>query len=85
MKTILTREAEKSFVKLASRIRKKALKKFQLFDKGFQHPSLYSKKMSGKNTFEGRIDYHYRFTYLITKDAVYILTIGVHDEGLGKK
>ncbi|MGI8419723.1 MAG: hypothetical protein ACR2LN_03700 [Candidatus Levyibacteriota bacterium] len=35
--------------------------------------------------FEARIDYHYRFTFSISAEEIIILSIGPHDEGLGKK
>lgn len=41
--------------------------------------------MGGENCFEGRIDLHYRFTFVIDGENIYILTVGPHDEGLGKK
>ena len=41
--------------------------------------------MGGANIFEARIDIHYRFTFQITGEEIYILTIGPHDLGLGKK
>ena len=41
--------------------------------------------MGGQDSFEARIDLHYRFTFKIEEDKIYILTIGSHDEGLGKK
>ncbi len=41
--------------------------------------------MGGEDKFEGRIDRKNRFTFLIEEGDIYILTIGPHDEGLGKK
>ena len=41
--------------------------------------------MGGANIFEARIDIHYRFTFQIAGEEIYILTIGPHDLGLGKK
>lgn len=49
------------------------------------HPSLKTRKMGGLNKFEGRLDKHYRFTYSINNSEMWLLTIGPHDEGLGKK
>lgn len=43
------------------------------------------KKMSGKDIFEARIDVHYRFTFSIKEHTIIILSVGMHDEGLGKK
>jgi hypothetical protein len=41
--------------------------------------------MSGTDKFEARLDRHFRFTYLIKTNEIWLLTIGPHDEGLGKK
>ena len=41
--------------------------------------------MRGEDKFEARIDYHYRFTYKIESEDIWILSVGPHDEGLGKK
>jgi hypothetical protein len=41
--------------------------------------------MEGLDRYEARVDWHYRMTFAILQDHIYILTIGPHDEGLGKK
>jgi len=41
--------------------------------------------MGGSDVFEARIDIHYRFTFQVMEDQIFILTIGPHDKGLGKK
>lgn len=50
-----------------------------------RHQSLRSRKMAGADKFEARIDLHYRLTYIINDSEIWLLTIGPHDEGLGKK
>jgi len=40
--------------------------------------------MGGEDHFEGRIDKKHRFTFVVESGDIYILTIGLHDEGLGK-
>lgn len=77
--------ALKQYGKLSPSIKKKADKKLLLLLDDPYHPLLYSKKMGVNNKFEGRIDYHYRFTYIVTKAVIYVLSIGMHDSGLGKK
>lgn len=81
----ITKQAERSYQKLSLIIQKKADKQFELLLSGYRHPSLRARKMSGGNKFEARIDLHYRFTFSIDEENVYILTVGMHDEGLGKK
>lgn len=79
------KSAEKDYKKLALNIQKKADKQFELLLSNYHHPSLRSRKMGKSSLFEARIDRHYRFTFQILEDEMYILTVGPHDEGLGKK
>ena len=41
--------------------------------------------MQGEDIFEARIEYHYRFIFKIEDGEINILTVGMHDAGLGKK
>lgn len=80
-----SKQAEKGYERLSLSTQKKADKQFLLLIGNYRHPSLRARKMSGANKFEGRIDRKNRFTFLITGEEIYILTVGSHDEGLGKK
>ena len=80
-----TKAAEKDYKKLPLSIQKKADKQFLLLIENYRHPSLQTRKMGGEDKFEGRIDRKNRFTFLIAQEEIYILTVGPHDEGLGKK
>lgn len=77
--------ADKSYKKLPLRTKKKVDKQIRLLFANPSHPSLRLKKVQGENKFEARIDYHYRFTFIFVNDVLHILTLGPHDEGLGKK
>ena len=57
----------------------------ELLLQNYKHPSLKLRKMSGMEAFEARLDYHYRFVYMIVKEDIWFISIGPHDEGLGKK
>lgn len=81
----LNKRAQKGYQKLNPTIKNKINKKFLLLDVDFHHPQLKSKKMKGANKWEVRIDYHYRFTFILEDKTILILSIGPHDEGLGKK
>ncbi|OGH27491.1 MAG: hypothetical protein A3C27_03765 [Candidatus Levybacteria bacterium RIFCSPHIGHO2_02_FULL_39_36] len=81
----LSEKARKCLKKLPRPIQKKAYKSFQLLLNNPRHPSLRSRKMSGTGFYEARIDYHNRFAFSIEGDTVLVLTLGMHDEGLGKK
>lgn len=80
-----TKQSQDTYKKLQTNIRKKLEKQVLLLSTNFRHPSLRAKKMGAMNRFEARIDRKYRFTFILEKETVTILTIGPHDEGLGKK
>ena len=82
---LLTKQAEKSFKLLPKKNQEKTRKQFELLLTNYRHPSLRARKMSGVNHFEARINIHYRFTFSLVKEGILVLTIGLHDEGLGKK
>lgn len=85
MNIIVSPKAEKQLFKLPRRIQKKIHRQFSFLISDYRHPSLFSRKMGIRNIFEARIDIHYRFTFQIEGENIYVLTIGPHDEGLGKK
>lgn len=85
MKISLTDTAGKQYKKLPSVTQRKVDKQISFLLINVRHPSLRTRKMTGVDRFEARIDYHYRFTFRIQKKEIFILSIGPHDEGLGKK
>ena len=84
MNLSFSKKAERGYQKLPPQIQKKSDKQFSLLLTNYRHPSLRSRKMGGSAVYEGRVDIHYRFTFYVEGDNIYILTIGPHDEGLGK-
>ena len=76
---------KRQYQKLSDIHQKKFDKQLPYLMKNPQHPSLRSKKMGGSEKFEARLDRHYRFTYLIEANEIWLLSIGPHDKGLGKK
>jgi mRNA interferase RelE/StbE len=85
MNLIFSTKADKSYQKLPSKIQKKTDKQFLYLLNNYRHPSLRTKKMNATNHFEARIDYHYRITFYVEEDTIFILSVGMHDEGLGRK
>lgn len=85
MNLTFSKPAKKAYQYLPRNIQIKADKQFTLLLTNYHHPSLKSRKMSGEDKFEARIDRKYRFTFQIEAAEIYILTIGPHDIGLGKK
>lgn len=86
MKIRLSAPAEKDWYRLPSNIRKKAEKQIRFLVDDMFHPSLRTKKVSGRmDVWEVRIDYHYRMTFQKESNMIIIRAIGPHDTGLGKK
>ena len=82
---VFTKEFKKKFIKIPLSFQKRFNAKLTLLATNYRHPSLRARKMSGHGIFEARITIHYRFTYQLINNEVWLLTIGPHDEGLGKK
>lgn len=85
MRLNISPRAERQLSKLPKSIQKKAKRQFDSLITNYRHPSLHTRKMGGSSNFEARIDIHYRFAFQIEADIIYILIVGPHDEGLGKK
>lgn len=85
MKYRLSPAAEKQLIKSPQEIQKKFIKQLRFLLENPQHPSLRSRKMSGSDLFEARIDYHHRFRYQISETEILVVSLGPHDVGLGKK
>lgn len=85
MKFVIAPEAEEQLTALPKHIQKKAQRQFRFLLTNHRHPSLRSRKMGGTSVFEARVDIHYRFTFQVEVDEIYVLTVGPHDVGLGKK
>ena len=85
MRIFITKPAQKQLDKLPHGTRKKVYRQFATFRENPRHPSLQVKKMVNSPYHEGRIDIHYRFRFLWQDDDIYIVSVGMHDTGLGKK
>lgn len=85
MNLVISPQARKQLSRLPKNIQSKVRRQFSLLIVNYKHPSLRSKKMSGRDVFEARVNIHYRFTFQVEKEEICILTVGSHDEGLGKK
>lgn len=76
----------KSYIRLPQNIRNKTDKQLQFLLQDLRYPSLQTKKVQGlEDVWEGRVDRHYRFLFMVKEDIILLITIGPHDEGLGKK
>ncbi len=86
MDIAFSKKAERAYRKLSLTIKKKTDRKLILLKKDRTSEQLQTKKLQGHtDTYEVRIDYHYRLIYRVETDCINIDAIGPHDEGLGKK
>lgn len=84
-KIVEAKKFQEQFRKLPTSIQKKFLRQLERLKTDFRYPSLHTKKEERFDVWEARIDLHYRFTFEINGDTMELLTIGMHDVGLGKK
>ncbi len=80
-------KAYKSFKKayriLPRDIQNKTDKQLEILETNYLHPSLHTKKIKGKeDIWEARVDLHYRMTFEILADTIYMRTVGNHDDVL---
>lgn len=86
MKFIFSPEFKKGYKKLPGNIKKKTDKQLRLLEKDFRYSSLRAKKMQGfENVWEARVTLNYRMCFSPTKETIFVLSVGPHDRGLGKK
>lgn len=71
---------KKEYAALPKELQEAFDKKFPLFLKNMDHPSLRVKKITGtKNRWEGSVTKNYRFTFQISENTVIFRRIGTHD------
>ncbi len=80
-----TKGFKKQFRKLPKSLQKRFDSKLVFLLVNPRHQSLRARKMGSSEIFEARLTEHYRFTYEVVNNEVSLLSIGPHDEGLGKK
>lgn len=81
MKIKAYRRFKKSYQDLPLVIQRKVDKQIALLARDFNHPSLHTKKIKGREeVWEARVDIHYRFTFEIIKDMILLRVVGNHDE-----
>lgn len=85
LRPVLSKDFKKQYQKVSKISRQKFQKQLNFLLKNYHHPSLRSRKMVGLNRFEARIDRQYRFTFTIVGKEIWLLSIGPHDRGLGKR
>ena len=74
-----SRQFREEYERLPDAIKKRAEKQLTLFLQDPHHPSLRTKKMEGRDIWEGRMTQSYRFTFEIIGDVYRLRRIGTHD------
>lgn len=69
----------KQYAKLPALVRKKFDRQLRYLAQDFRHPSIRAKKMVNRqDVWEGRVDYHYRFTFTVSSDTIVLRSVGTH-------
>lgn len=75
-----TKTFKRYYKKLPDQIKDKLDRQLIRVAVDFQHPSLHTKKIKGKdNIWEARVDIHYRFTFRVIDDVIRLRKVGPHD------
>ena len=74
-----TRQADKHYASLPSRLRTQVDKQLDFLSQNLRHPSIQAKKYGGTNdVWQGRVNRDYRFYFQITDDGYRIIAIIPH-------
>ena len=85
MKIKAYKRFKQAYRDLPKNIQKKTEKQPIFLIDNMHHPSLHTKKIKGrKGIWEARIDFHYRFTFEIIEETLFLRVVGNHDEVLKK-
>lgn len=86
MRLVFSPEFKKSYKKLPKNLKNKVFKQLGFLQKNPSYPSLRVKKMVGfQNIWEARVTKGYRMCFSFGRNKIFMLTVGPHDKGLGKK
>ena len=73
----------KAYQELPHTIQQKVDKQLALLASNPRYPSLQVKRIQGaRGVWEARVDLHYRMTFEIKGDVIYLRVVGHHDEAL---
>ena len=71
---------KKLYKRLPTSIKKKVKRQLKFLAEDIRHPSLYAKKIRGRETiWEARVDIHHRMTFQIVDGRIILRGIGPHD------
>ena len=83
MRILAYERFRKSYQRLPQPIQRKADKQLSLLAANVRHPSLQVKHMKGATgIWEARVDLHYRMTFEMVGETIYLRVVGNHDDVL---
>ena len=72
---------KKAYSTLPHDVQVKVDRQLKMLLEDMRHPSLHTKKIKGRiGIWEARVDFHYRFTFEIIEDSLFLRVVGNHDE-----
>jgi mRNA-degrading endonuclease RelE of RelBE toxin-antitoxin system len=75
----LSRQADKQYASLPSRLRTQVDKQLDFLSQNLRHPSIQAKKYGGADdVWQGRVNRDYRFYFQITDDGYRVISIIPH-------
>ena len=83
MRILAYQRFHRSYQSLPGDIQRKVDKQVALLADNLRHPSLQVKRIKGtRGLWEARIDRHYRLSFEMIEDTIYLRVAGHHDEVL---
>ena len=83
MKIQAYQQFQKYYHRLPQHIQRKIDKQIKILSSNLYHPSLQTKKIKGtEGIWEARVEIHYRMTFEIIGDTIFLRAAGNHDEVL---
>ncbi len=83
MKIKAYKSFKKAYKTLPQNIQDKVDRQIEILQANYLYPSLHTKKIKGTDgIWEARVDIHFRMTFEIIGDTIFLRTVGNHDEVL---
>lgn len=83
MRVLAYERFRESYQRLPRIIQRKVDKQLAFLAENLRHPSLQVKPIQGTpGIWEARVDLHYRMTFEVISDVIYLRVVGHHDDVL---
>lgn len=73
---------DRDYKKLPNNIKKKLFRQLSYLGNDIRHPSLQAKRIKGMAVWEARVDIHYRLTFQIKQNIIFLRRVGQHDKAI---